>query len=200
MTLLRHVCVYCGSSDGADPAFIEAADGLGHRLAEHGIGLVYGGGSVGLMGRIARAVMAAGGSVVGIIPQFLHDREVMLREVSELVVTQDMHERKRLMFERSDAFVALPGGIGTLEEVVEMMTWSQLGQHEKPIALVSVNDFWAPLHNLLEHMTAAGFIREGREVAYDVVDGVDEVIPLLQRRAESLHETRRPEAATLSRL
>src|SRR5262245_48815214 len=135
MAYLTSICVYCGSADGADPAYAAAAAEFGKLLAQSGIRLVYGGGSVGLMGIVARNVMSAGGEVTGIIPQFLLEREVMLKEVTELVVTPDMHERKRIMFERSDAFVALPGGIGTLEETVEMLTWAQLGRHAKPVAL-----------------------------------------------------------------
>lgn len=200
MGTLRNVCVYCGSAEGADPAFAEAADELGVALTQAGLGLVYGGGSLGLMGRIARAVMASGGHVLGVIPRFLHEREVMLREVSELVVTEDMHERKRIMFERADAFVALPGGIGTLEEVVEMMTWSQLGRHEKPIVLVNVEDFWQPLSDLIAHMTAAGFIRPGWDVTYEMVPGVEDVIPTLTARTAALAAERTPQPATLSRL
>jgi uncharacterized protein (TIGR00730 family) len=197
---LKSVCVYCGSSSGHDPDFTRAADDLGEALAAAGITLVYGGGSLGLMGRIARRVLAAGGHVVGIIPRFLHDREVMLREVPELIVTEDMHERKRLMFERSDAFVTLPGGIGTLEEVVEMMTWSQLGRHEKPIILANVKNFWAPLNGLIRHMTEAGFIRPGWDVSYDVVDRVEDIIPALLHRQPRLAEERTPQEATLRRL
>ena len=197
---LRSVCVYCGSSSGHDPEFIGAAEMLGQHLAAAGITLVYGGGSLGLMGRIAHAVLNAGGHVVGIIPRFLHEREVMLREVPELIVTEDMHERKRLMFERSDAFVTLPGGIGTLEEVVEMMTWSQLGRHEKPIVLANVKDFWAPLNGLIRHMTAAGFIRPGWDVSYDVVDAIEDIIPTLRARKSRLAAERTPQEATLRRM
>lgn len=200
MSTIKNVCVYCGSSMGDDPAFQDAADALGASLAAERVTLVYGGGSLGLMGRIAHAVMNAGGDVVGIIPRFLHDREIMLKEVSELIVTQDMHERKRLMFDRSDAFVALPGGIGTLEEVVEMMTWSQLGQHEKPILLVNVKNFWAPLHRLLEHMVGTGFIPAGRDVLYEMVDDVAATLPTLRRQAEALAARRTPLTETLDRL
>lgn len=197
---LKSVCVYCGSSTGNEPEFTAAAEHLGRALAAAGITLVYGGGSLGLMGRIARTVLAEGGHVVGIIPRFLHEREVMLREVPELVVTEDMHERKRLMFERSDAFVTLPGGIGTLEEVVEMMTWSQLGRHEKPIILANIKDFWAPLNFLISHMTKAGFIRPGWDVSYDVVDRIEDIIPLLVERQARLIAERTPQQATLRRL
>lgn len=200
MSTITNVCVYCGSSDGIDPSFGEAAATLGQAFAENGMGLVYGGGSIGLMGRIARATMASGGRVVGVIPRFLHDREVMLREVSELIVTEDMHERKRIMFERADAFVALPGGIGTLEELVEMMTWSQLGRHDKPIALLNVKGFWDPFAQLINHMSDAGFITAGRDVSYDLVTSVDELIPLLRQRGEELEAARTPEPDTLLRL
>lgn len=188
MTSIRSVCVYCGSGVGTDPAYALAAAELGRRLAESGLRLVYGGGSVGLMGTIAHNVLAHGGAVTGIIPQFLRERERMLAEVTELVVTRDMHERKRLMFEQSDAFVALPGGIGTLEEVVEMMTWSQLGRHSKPILLFDINGFWAPLIDLIDHMTAQAFIRPGMEVDYLTADRVEDVIPtLLGTRSRPVH-------------
>ena len=160
MSKLRSICVYCGSNDGRLPEYAAAAERLGRDMAEAGVRLVYGGGSIGLMGIVARSVLAHGGDVTGIIPQFLKDREVMLKEVSELIVTADMHERKRIMFERSDAFVALPGGIGTLEEVVEMMTWAQLDQHEKPILIVNINGFWDPLISQFGRMTADGFLHK----------------------------------------
>lgn len=200
MDELNSVCVYCGSATGHDPAFAAAADELGTALAQAGISLVYGGGSVGLMGRIARTVLAAGGHVIGVIPRFLHEREVMLREVSELIVTEDMHERKRIMFDRAEGFVALPGGIGTLEEVVEMMTWSQLGRHEKPIVLANVAGFWNPLGDLIAHMTESGFIRTGWDVSYDMVDEIVEVIATLRTRHASLQKARHPQEAMLRRL
>ncbi|MEM8663782.1 MAG: TIGR00730 family Rossman fold protein, partial [Pseudomonadota bacterium] len=140
------------------------------------------------------------GTVVGVIPQFLHDREVMLHEVTELIVTEDMHERKRIMFERANGFVALPGGVGTLEELVEMMTWSQLGRHEKPIVLANIARFWDPLNELINHMKTAGFIRPGWDVAYDVVDEVAEIVPMLAQRQASLKAERVPREATLSRM
>ena len=144
--------------------------------------------------------LGEGGHVVGVIPRFLHDREVMLTDVTELIVTEDMHERKRLMFERADGFVALPGGIGTLEEVVEMMTWSQLGRHEKPIVLANVADFWSPLNAIINHMVDAGFIRPGWDVSYDVVETIAEVVPMLTERHEALAEERTPKEATLRRM
>ena len=151
---IRTVCVYCGSGPGTNPRFVEAAIALGKTLAENGIRLVYGGGSIGLMGAVATSVLDHGGSVTGIIPDFLTARENALKRVQELIVTPDMHERKRLMFERSDAFVALPGGVGTLEELVEQLTWQQLGRHTKPILLANIDGFWEPLLALLAHMRA----------------------------------------------
>ncbi|MCJ2053333.1 TIGR00730 family Rossman fold protein [Methylobacterium sp. J-070] len=180
MAPVRTVCVYCGSGFGRDPAFRAAAEVLGTALARAGLRLVYGGGDVGLMGTVARAALAAGGQVTGIIPDFLQAREHMLADVQETVVVPDMHTRKRLMFERSDAFVTLPGGIGTLEELVEQLTWAQLGRHRKPVVLVSVADFWAPLLGLFEHMRGHGFIREGLDLSYLVTRDAAEVVPMLR--------------------
>src|ERR1700761_5266373 len=159
MIKIRTVCVYCGSGSGTSPRFIEAAIALGKALAENGIRLVYGGGAVGMMGAVATAVLDHGGSVTGIIPSFLTARENALKRVQEMIVTPDMHERKRLMFEHSDAFVALPGGIGTLEELVEQLTWQQLGRHSKPVLLANIDGFWEPLLALVTHMRATEFIR-----------------------------------------
>ncbi|MGY2051169.1 LOG family protein [Methylobacterium sp. JK268] len=192
---MRTVCVYCGSGFGADPVFRDAAQVLGRTLAEAGIGLVYGGGNVGLMGTVARAVLDAGGHVTGIIPDFLKSRERMLDDVQETIVVSDMHTRKRLMFDRSDAFVALPGGIGTLEELVEQMTWAQLGQHTKPILLLSVAGFWAPLLALIDHMRAKGFIREGLDLNYLVAERPEAVIPMLEDALRA--RPARPEAEAL---
>ncbi|MEE8629037.1 MULTISPECIES: TIGR00730 family Rossman fold protein [Methylobacterium] len=192
---MRTVCVYCGSGFGTDPVFEAAARALGRHLAEAGIALVYGGGNVGLMGTVARAVLDHGGHVTGIIPDFLKSRERMLDDVQETIVVPDMHTRKKLMFDRSDAFVAMPGGIGTLEELVEQMTWSQLGQHAKPILLLSVVDFWAPFLGLLDHMRRTGFIREGLDLSYLVAEAPEQVVPMLIAavgRAEP-----RPEAEAL---
>lgn len=174
---VRNICVFCGSGHGKDAAYTEAAVTFGSMMANAGIGLVYGGGGLGLMGEVARAVLGGGGRVTGIIPGFLSKRERMLQEVTELIVTEDMHERKRLMFERSDAFVALPGGIGTLEELVEQMTWAQLGRHEKPIVLANIEGFWEPLRTLLDHMRAQSFIRAGLDVRFSVVDQAEEILP-----------------------
>src|SRR5262245_46511428 len=142
MAALKSVCVYCGSSVGANPAFAEAARALGTALGREKIRLVYGGGGIGMMGELARATEAAGGKVVGIIPHFLVAREHATESGREIIVVRDMHERKRTMFERADAFVALPGGIGTLEELVEQLAWIQLGRHKKPMLLVNILGFW----------------------------------------------------------
>ena len=139
--------------------------------------LGYGGGGLGLMGEVARATLQAGGEVTGIIPTFLVEREHMLREVTDLLVTADMHERKKLMFDHSDAFVALPGGIGTLEELVEQLTWSQLGQHTKPIVVANIANFWTPFLALLEHMRNEAFIRRGLEVRFGVVTEASQILP-----------------------
>ena len=198
MPVLQSICVYCGSGFGSDPAFADAAKALGRAMAEQGIALVYGGGNVGLMGTVARSVLDHGGHVTGIIPDFLKSREKMLDDVQETIVVSDMHTRKRLMFERADAFVALPGGIGTLEELVEQMTWAQLGRHTKPILMLSTKGFWKPLLTLFAHMREQGFIRPGLELNYLVAERVEEVIPMLDAAArrigiqadETLIETR----------
>jgi uncharacterized protein (TIGR00730 family) len=173
---VRSICVYCGSSPGRNPAYTEAAKSLGRLMAESGIGLVYGGGGLGLMGEVARAVLAGGGRVTGIIPAFLTEKEHMLREVTDLVVVADMHERKRLMFDRSDAFIALPGGIGTLEELVEQLTWAQLGRHSKPIVLFNAEGFWAPFLALLDHLRREAFIRVSMDVRFSAADSAEAVL------------------------
>ena len=176
---IRNVCVYCGSGEGRNPAFADAAREFGSALAAGGVGLVYGGGSLGLMGEVARATLAGGGTVTGIIPKFLSNRERMLTDVTELIVTDDMHERKMMMFTKSDAFVALPGGIGTLEELVEQLTWAQLGRHQKPIVVVDIDGFWSPFLALLEHMRSQTFIRSGLEVAFKVVESAADILPAI---------------------
>lgn len=183
MTSIRAVCVYCGASAGADPTFAEAARALGKSLAQNRIRLVYGGGSIGMMGALAGAVLAHGGSVTGVIPDFLVDKEHMLAGAQDIIVTRDMHERKRVMFERADAFVALPGGIGTLEELVEQLTWAQLGRHRKPILLANIAGFWDPLCELLDHMNALGFLHATRRLNYLIADTVEQIIPALRARA-----------------
>jgi len=194
-SIVSNVCVYCGSGPGAKPIYAEAARTLGEALAAAGIGLVYGGGGLGLMGEIARATLGAGGRVTGIIPQFLTEREHMLQEATDLIVTNDMHERKRLMFERSDAFVALPGGIGTLEELVEQLTWSQLGQHQKPIIVASIGGFWQPFLDLLAHMRDDKFIRNGLNVRFTVVDAAAAIVPAILTASARAADTEISDAA-----
>jgi uncharacterized protein (TIGR00730 family) len=187
MSIIRRICVYCGSGPGADPAFVLAARAFGTILAKNRIGLVYGGGSVGLMGELANAVYEHGGEVIGIIPTFLENRE-RANPRGRLIVTRDMHERKQLMFEEADAFVALPGGVGTLEEVVEQMTWAQLGRHKKPILLANIKQFWEPLCALLTHMEELHFIRPGLAVNYLVAERVEDIVPMLMQAAKDIAE------------
>lgn len=187
MLNLRNICVYCGSSPGTDPVFREAAETLGRIMAAEGIGLVYGGGGNGLMGVIARAVREEGGHVTGIIPDFLQRREHRYEGAQELIVVPDMHTRKRLMFEKADAIVALPGGIGTLEELVEQLTWVQLDQHVKPVVIADVNGFWRPLLDLFAHMRTNGFIRPDLEVRYMVAEKIVDVVPMI-RKAKAMRE------------
>jgi uncharacterized protein (TIGR00730 family) len=183
MSKIKTVCVYCGSGPGTNPHFIESAKAFGKVLAENGIRLVYGGGSLGIMGAVASSVLDHGGMVTGIIPNFLKLRENALKRVQEMIVTPDMHERKRLMFEHSDAFVALPGGIGTLEELVEQLTWQQLGRHTKPVLLANIDGFWEPLFALLTHMRETEFIRSGLSVEILKADRVEDILPKLQAAA-----------------
>jgi len=180
MNKIHTVCVYCGSGPGTNPRFVETAQALGKIFAENNIRLVYGGGSVGLMGAIAKSTLDHGGAVTGIIPDFLRARENALTRVQEMIVTPDMHERKRLMFERSDAFVALPGGVGTLEELVEILTWQQLGRHTKPVLLANVDGFWEPLLALLAHMRSAQFIRPNLEIDILKAERVEDILPRLR--------------------
>ena len=177
---IQNICVYCGSGPGHNPAFAEAARALGRILATLRIGLVYGGGSLGLMGETARATLKHGGHVTGIIPGFLSEREHMLIEAQELIVVDDMHQRKQLMFAKSDAFVALPGGLGTLEEFVEQLTWTQLGRHTKPIGLANIEGFWIPLLALFDRMSGDGVIRPGLELKMIVVDDVAKIVPAIE--------------------
>ncbi|QNT69966.1 LOG family protein [Defluviicoccus vanus] len=150
MTNMLSLCVLCGSRDGGDPAFREATVRLGHLMARRGVRLVYGGGSIGLMGILADSVLAAGGEVIGIIPDFLIRREVGHRRLTDLIVTTSMHDRKRRMFEMADAFVILPGGLGTLDETFEIVTWKQIKLHDAPIVVLDVNGYWEPLKALID--------------------------------------------------
>ena len=175
---IRSICVYCGSGPGTNPSFLNASKAFGKILAETGIRLVYGGGENGLMGAVANSVADNGGSVLGIIPGFLHAREGAFKR-GELITVRDMHERKLKMFENADAFVALPGGLGTLEETVEQMTWNQIGHSSKPILLANIEKFWDPLIYLLDHMRTLQFIRHGLEFEQLVANDADEILPVL---------------------
>jgi len=179
MSTIKSICVYCASGPGTNPAFVATARRFGQILAENRIRLVYGGGSIGLMGALAESALDHGGQVTGIIPDFLVNREHMNERVQEHIITRDMHERKRIMFERADAFVALPGGVGTLEELVEQLTWAQLGRHKKPILIANVERFWDPLLVLLDQMRKVEFIREGLTVDLLVAERVEDILPKL---------------------
>lgn len=176
---LKSVCVYCGSSDAADPAWLEAAANLGAALAGDGLRLVYGGGGVGLMGACAGAAHAAGGRVLGIMPRFLASREVVLDEI-ETVIVESMHERKIRMFDEADAFVVLPGAIGTLEEVVELLSWRRLGLHAKPIVFYDPAHFWRPLFDLFDQFIAARLVPDAFKTCWRSVDRVEDVLPALR--------------------
>ena len=201
MSKINAVCVYCGSSPGSDPAFVKTAREFGKILAENDVRLVYGGGSIGLMGALAGAVIEHGGAATGIIPEFLTAKERPRRLAQEQIVTHDMHERKRTMFDRADAFVALPGGLGTLEELVEQMTWAQLGRHKKPILVANINGFWDPLLALIDHMRTLGLVpTPARGVNLLVVDRVGDILPKLCEAARAVSEAEREMAVPVERL
>jgi uncharacterized protein (TIGR00730 family) len=176
---ITSVCVYCGSSDAADPAWLEAAASLGAALAAEKLRLVYGGGGVGLMGACARAAHRAGGRVLGVMPQFLERRELLLEDVETVIVTS-MHERKLQMFEAADAFVVLPGAIGTLEEAVELLSWRRLGLHAKPIVFFNPGDFWRPLFDLFDRFIEARLVPKEFSSCWTAVSRIDQVIPALR--------------------
>jgi uncharacterized protein (TIGR00730 family) len=188
MSTLRRICVYCGSGPGADPAFATAARQLGQIIVENRIGLVYGGGAIGLMGAVSSAVLDRSGEAIGVIPEFLVKRE-HARERGTLVMTANMHERKQRMFDLADAFVALPGGVGTLEELVEQMTWAQLGRHKKPILILNIQKFWDPLCALLDHMRKLQFIRPGLTVDPLIAERPEDVLPMLRAAVAAVPES-----------
>ncbi|MBL8579330.1 MAG: TIGR00730 family Rossman fold protein [Mesorhizobium sp.] len=188
MNTIRSVCVYCGSSPGNDDIYMKAGHTLGRSIAQAGLQLVYGGGGKGIMGAVADGALRAGGKVTGIIPRFLMNREATqaaLQRLDETVVTDNMHQRKHAMFEKSDAFVALPGGIGTVEEIIEIMTWAQLGHHRKPIVFANIGGFWDPMVALLDHMRDAGFIHTGHLVQPLVIDDAEAIVPAIMVAASS---------------
>ena len=176
---MRNVCVFCGSKSGSNPIYAETARELGAELARRGLALVYGGGRVGLMGEIATAVTAAGGDVIGVIPHALSGKEIAYAEATELIVVDTMHTRKALMADRSDAFVALPGGYGTCDELFEIITWAQLGIHRKPVALLNVNGFFTPLLAWLDHIVEEGLLKPKHRELLLVADSVGELLDRL---------------------
>jgi uncharacterized protein (TIGR00730 family) len=184
MSNIRRLCVYCGSSGAVDRQYREAAAELGASLATAGIGLVYGGGRVGLMGLLADAALAGGGEVIGIIPSCLRDAELAHPGATELVVVESMHERKRLMAEKADAFAVLPGGIGTLDEMFEILSWKQLGLHDKPVLLADIGGYWAPLRALLDDIVTKGFARPEARELLGVVPTVATLMAALEVAAE----------------
>jgi hypothetical protein len=200
---IRSICVYCGSSPGRNPSYIAAGRELGKEIADGGLRLVYGGGTKGIMGAVASGVLSHGGQVTGIIPEFLVDMEATrhsLGQLDELIITPDMHTRKHTMFERADAFVALPGGIGTLEEIVEIMTWGQLGRHEKPMVFANTNGFWDPMMELIRHMTEEGFIHTAHRVQPLVVDRIVDIVPAIRKHAAAIAGSREGEETLISKL
>ncbi|TIO71986.1 MAG: TIGR00730 family Rossman fold protein, partial [Mesorhizobium sp.] len=189
MNTIRSVCVYCGSSPGRDEAYVKAGHLLGRSLAKSGLRLIYGGGTKGIMGAVADGALKAGGKVTGIIPRFLINKEATetaLDKLDELVITDNMHERKHRMFEKSDAFVALPGGIGTVEEIVEIMTWAQLGHHRKPIVFANIKAFWDPMLALIEHMSGEGFIHTAHRVKPLVVNDPEAIVAAIMVAGSSV--------------
>jgi len=188
MSVVKSICVYCGASFGKSPEYLSLAQELGRQMGRRGIRLIYGGGRVGLMGAVADATLAEGGKVIGIIPDHLQTAEVGHSGLSELKVVDSMHTRKRLMFDLSDAFVVLPGGFGTLDETFEIVTWRQLGLHDKPIVLVDHNGYWDPFLDLVDHVIAEGFARPAARQNFSIAGSVGRVFDML----EGVVETREP--------
>lgn len=179
MTGIKTLCVYLGSSNRCDDIYKDAARNFGRMMAQAGIGLVYGGGNVGLMGLLANAVMENGGRVVGIIPEHISARELANNSLTELHVVDSMHTRKQMMVDRADGFVMLPGGIGTLDEICEVMTWKQLGIHDKPIVVANVNNYWSPFMDMIDNVIAGKFMREEDRRMITVVQTIEEIIPTI---------------------
>lgn len=177
---LAHICVYCGSSGRVSDLYKQAAIRAGQLLGQNDRTLVYGGGSVGLMGLVANATLESGGKAIGIIPSHIDKREIGHPNLTELHVVNSMHERKAMMVERSDGFVILPGGLGTMDEFFEIMTWRQLGLHDKPIVIVNVDGYWSPLIGLIDAMVKEGFVREGDRAAVKVIDNVEDMLDALE--------------------
>ena len=184
MTAISSLCLFCGSKTGADPAYGEAASRLGRTVAERGVRLIYGGGGIGLMGVAVAAALDVGGEVIGVIPDFLMQYEVGKPDISELIVVDSMHDRKRTMFEKSDAFVILPGGLGTLDEFFEVITWKQLQLHAKPVVVVDVGGYWGPMKELISHLVSGGFAHPAIAELFTVVGDVDQVFDALASAPE----------------
>ena len=193
MTEIKSICVFCGSSSAVAEIHKDAARRFGAILAENGVRLIYGGGRVGLMGLVADGAAQAGGEVIGVIPDFLERIEVGNREISELVVTDSMHARKAKMYELADAFVTLPGGLGSLDETFEVITWTQLKLSAKPFVVVNIDGYWQPLLALIDHVIAAGFARPANRDILQVVDDVEAVLPALRaiERAPDINQRQR---------
>lgn len=177
---IQNICVYCGASDRVSEHFKQTATAVGTALAQQGWGLVYGGGRRGLMGMVADAALQGGSKVVGIIPKHLQDRETRHDDLTELHIVDTMHTRKMMMVERSDAFLILPGGYGTLDEAFEILTWKQLGLHNKPIVFFNLDGFWSPLHDLKQHLFEQSFIKESDLKLFHMIDRLEDIIPTLQ--------------------
>ena len=188
MAQIRSLCVYCGSSDRGRQTHHDAALRLGGIMAEAGIRLVYGGGRIGMMGRIADAVIDGGGEVIGIIPQFLEQVEVGHSGVTQLIVTDNMHDRKQKMAELSDAFLIMPGGLGTLDETFEILTWKQLGLHDKPVIIADIGGYWRHLTELIDHMIAESYAKPENRALFQVIGSVDELLPALEAMPAFEHE------------
>ena len=181
---MRAVAVFCGSRNGSDPAFAQAADALGRGLAARGIRLVYGGGGIGIMGIVARATLGNGGVVTGVIPRFLMELELSHPDLSELVVVDDMHTRKRVMFERADAFVVLPGGLGTLDEAMEIITWRQLARHDKPVIAVNVAGYWEAFRAVVDNVVRHGFADPDAAGLFSVVESVEDLFSAIEAQGD----------------
>lgn len=184
MAQISSLCIYCGSQKGRDPAHTALATAIGRRVAERGMTLVYGGGGIGLMTVAADAALAAGGRVVGVIPTHLAEAEIRHEGLSELLLTESMHERKAAMFDRADAFAILPGGLGTLDEFFEILTWRQIGLHDKPVVVVENAGYWAPLKAMIDHVVAEGFASERARALVTFVDGADGLFAALDAAPE----------------
>ncbi len=183
---LTAVCVFCGSRDGANPNFLKASKLLGRQCADQNIRVVYGGAGIGMMGAVAQSALDAGGDVTGIVPKFLTEMEPQLDSLSDIILTDTMHDRKIKMYEISDAFVIMPGGIGTLDETMEILTWRQLGVHAKPVIIANLDNYWAPFLTLMDHVIAEGYAGENVRDLYRTVDKVEEILPAIEEELASL--------------